>query len=134
MHARISWNHANVKISERNFRSPWIFFSSYAWKKPQNHTDWILPGSWVLLEVLDKVAPGVVNWRRANRPPFRIPLKKVENCNQAIEIGKNLKLSLVNVAGNDIVQKNKKLILGMPFFPSAELLSAGQGVLNPLIS
>eukprot|EP00246_Nothoceros_aenigmaticus_P009880 TRINITY_DN258_c0_g1_i1.p1 TRINITY_DN258_c0_g1~~TRINITY_DN258_c0_g1_i1.p1 ORF type:complete len:618 (+),score=124.56 TRINITY_DN258_c0_g1_i1:166-2019(+) len=66
---------------------------------------------WVLLEVLDKVAPGVVNWRRANRPPFKIPLKKVENCNQAIEIGKNLKLSLVNVAGPDIVQKNKKLIL-----------------------
>jgi hypothetical protein len=36
----------------------------------------------------------------------------VENCNQVIKIGKELKFSLVNVAGNDIVQGNKKLILG----------------------
>ncbi|MCO5591790.1 hypothetical protein L7F22_045782 [Adiantum nelumboides] len=66
---------------------------------------------WVLLEVLDKVAPGSVNWKRANRPPIKMPFKKVENCNQAITIGKQLKFSLVNVAGNDIVQGNKKLIL-----------------------
>eukprot|EP01018_Ginkgo_biloba_P006381 Gb_01810 [translate_table: standard] len=67
---------------------------------------------WVLLEVLDKVAPGVVNWKQANRPPIKMPFKKVENCNQVIRIGKQLKFSLVNVAGNDIVQGNKKLILG----------------------
>lgn len=30
-----------------------------------------------------------------------------------VKIGKQLKFSLVNVAGNDIVQGNKKLILGM---------------------
>ncbi|KAF5960947.1 hypothetical protein HYC85_002156 [Camellia sinensis] len=35
----------------------------------------------------------------------------VENCNQVIQIGKELNFSLVNVAGNDIVQGNKKLIL-----------------------
>eukprot|EP00249_Psilotum_nudum_P023576 c28927_g1_i1 orf=240-2156(+) len=66
---------------------------------------------WVLLEVLDKVAPGIVNWKGANKPPIKMPFKKVENCNQAIHIGKELKFSLVNVAGNDIVQGNKKLIL-----------------------
>lgn len=66
---------------------------------------------WVLLEVLEKVAPGSVNWKRANKPPIKMPFKKVENCNQAISIGKELKFSLVNVAGNDIVQGNKKLIL-----------------------
>ena len=42
-----------------------------------------------------------------------MPFKKVENCNQVVRIGKQLKFSLVNVAGNDIVQGNKKLILGM---------------------
>lgn len=41
-----------------------------------------------------------------------MPFKKVENCNQVVKIGKQLKFSLVNVAGNDIVQGNKKLILG----------------------
>lgn len=66
---------------------------------------------WVLLEVLDKVSPGSVNWKLASKPPIKMPFKKVENCNQVINIGKDLNFSLVNVAGNDIVQGNKKLIL-----------------------
>ncbi|CDP13763.1 unnamed protein product [Coffea canephora] len=66
---------------------------------------------WVLLEVLDKIFPGSVNWKQATKPPIKMPFRKVENCNQVIKIGKQLKLSLVNVAGNDFVQGNKKLIL-----------------------
>ncbi|KAJ8477977.1 hypothetical protein OPV22_021704 [Ensete ventricosum] len=66
---------------------------------------------WVLLEVLDKVSPGSVNWKQATKPPIKMPFRKVENCNQVIEVGKQLNFSLVNVAGNDIVQGNKKLIL-----------------------
>lgn len=70
-----------------------------------------LRNGWVLLETLDKVSPGIVNWKLANKPPIKLPFKKVENCNQVIKIGKQLKFSLVNIAGNDIVQGNKKLIL-----------------------
>ncbi|KAI3936877.1 hypothetical protein MKW98_020582 [Papaver atlanticum] len=66
---------------------------------------------WVLLEALDKVSPGIVNWKIASKPPIKMPFRKVENCNQVVKIGKQLKFSLVNVAGNDIVQGNKKLIL-----------------------
>lgn len=66
---------------------------------------------WLLLEVLDKVSPESVNWRQATKPPIKMPFRKVENCNQVIRIGKQLKFSLVNVAGNDFVQGNKKLIL-----------------------
>ncbi|KAK1267980.1 Fimbrin-like protein 2 [Acorus gramineus] len=66
---------------------------------------------WVLLEALDKVSPESVNWKQASKPPIKMPFRKVENCNQVIRIGKQLKFSLVNVAGNDIVQGNKKLIL-----------------------
>ncbi|KAL2474537.1 Fimbrin-5 [Abeliophyllum distichum] len=66
---------------------------------------------WVLLEVLDKMFPGSVNWKHATKPPIKMPFRKVENCNQVISIGKELNFSLVNVAGNDIVQGNKKLIL-----------------------
>ncbi|KAK6940441.1 Calponin homology domain [Dillenia turbinata] len=66
---------------------------------------------WVLLETLDKVSPGIVNWKLATKPPIKLPFRKVENCNQVVKIGKQLKFSLVNVAGNDIVQGNKKLIL-----------------------
>ncbi|XP_021757982.1 fimbrin-1-like isoform X1 [Chenopodium quinoa] len=68
---------------------------------------------WVLLEALDKVSPGSVNWKHATKPPIKMPFRKVENCNQVIKIGKQLKFSLVNVAGNDIVQGNKKLILAL---------------------
>uniref|UniRef100_A0A7I4AZU4 Uncharacterized protein n=1 Tax=Physcomitrium patens TaxID=3218 RepID=A0A7I4AZU4_PHYPA len=66
---------------------------------------------WVLLEALDKVAPGSVNWKSATRPPIKWPFKKVENCNQVVDIGKRLKFSLVNIAGLDIVQGQRKLIL-----------------------
>ncbi|MBA0674453.1 hypothetical protein Goari_016050 [Gossypium aridum] len=66
---------------------------------------------WVMLEVLDKLFPGTVNWKQANKPPIKMPFKKVENCNQVINIGKDLNFSLVNVAGNDVVAGNKKLIV-----------------------
>ncbi|PNY09980.1 fimbrin-like protein 2-like [Trifolium pratense] len=49
---------------------------------------------WVLLETLDKVSPGIVNWKIANKPPIKMPFKKVENCNQVVKIGKQLKFSL----------------------------------------
>lgn len=62
--------------------------------------------------MLDKVTPGSVNWKQATKPPIKMPFRKVENCNQVVKIGMQLKLSLVNVAGNDFVQGNKKLILG----------------------
>ncbi|XP_076917370.1 fimbrin-5-like [Bidens hawaiensis] len=66
---------------------------------------------WVLLEVLDKLAPGSVMWRQATKPPIKMPFRKVENCNQVVRIGKELNFSLVNVAGADIVSGNKKLII-----------------------
>ncbi|RZB99610.1 Fimbrin-5 isoform B [Glycine soja] len=68
---------------------------------------------WILLEVVDNIFPRSVNWKHATRPPIRMPFRKVENCNQVIKIGKQLRFSLVNLAGNDIVQENKKLILAL---------------------
>lgn len=62
--------------------------------------------------MLDKVSPGSVNWKHATKPPIKFPFRKVENCNQVVKIGKHLKFSVVNVGGNDIVQGNKKLIVG----------------------
>ncbi|XP_049380546.1 fimbrin-2-like [Solanum stenotomum] len=70
-----------------------------------------LRDGWMLLETLDKVSPGIVNWKIATKPPIKMPFRKVENCNQVVKIGKQLKFSLVNIAGNDVVQGNKKLLL-----------------------
>ncbi|XP_039032331.1 fimbrin-5-like [Hibiscus syriacus] len=66
---------------------------------------------WALLEVLDKVAPGSVNWKHASKPPIKFHIRKVENCNQVVKIGERLRFSVVNLDGNDIVQGNKKLIV-----------------------
>ncbi|XVE72495.1 hypothetical protein DITRI_Ditri11bG0043700 [Diplodiscus trichospermus] len=93
---------------ERCFR---LWINSLGVATYVNHVFEDVRNGWVLLEVLDKISPGSVNWKHANKPPIKMPFKKVENCNQVIKIGKELSFSLVNVAGNDIVQGNKKLIL-----------------------
>jgi len=66
----------------------------------------------VLLQVFDKVSPGIVDWKKVNRPAAN-RFKKVENCNYCVVLAKQLKFSTVNVGGTDIVDKNKKIILGM---------------------
>ncbi|KAK9097950.1 hypothetical protein Syun_024995 [Stephania yunnanensis] len=63
--------------------------------------------------VFDKASPGSVNWKHALKPPIKMPFRKLENCNQVLNIGKELNFAVVNVAENDIVQGNKKLILGL---------------------
>ena len=70
---------------------------------------------WVLLESLDKISPGSVSWKITSKPLVKSPFKRlIENCNwQVVDIGRRLKFSLVNIAGTDIVQGNKKLILGV---------------------
>jgi hypothetical protein len=79
----------------------------------------------------EKVSPGVVNWTKVNRGPFKIfgqaLVKKTENCNYAVAIAKldnwyhdstsinrdNLKLSVVGICGSDIYGGNKQLILAV---------------------
>nr|XP_023905969.1 fimbrin-2 [Quercus suber]POF19115.1 fimbrin-2 [Quercus suber] len=99
---------ALVSREERAFR---LWMNSLGNSTYINNVFEDLRNGWVLLETLDKVSPGIVNWKIANKPPIKMPFRKVENCNQVVKIGKQLKFSLVNVAGNDIVQGNKKLIL-----------------------
>ncbi|XP_010927611.1 fimbrin-2 [Elaeis guineensis] len=99
---------AQVSREERMFR---LWINSLGISTYINNVFEDLRNGWVLLEAIDKIAPGAVCWKVANKPPIKMPFRKVENCNQVVKIGKQLKFSLVNVAGNDIVQGNKKLIL-----------------------
>ena len=39
-------------------------------------------------------------------------MEKLENCNYAVELGKQLKFSLVGIAGKDISDGNPTLTLG----------------------
>ncbi|AQK54983.1 fimbrin homolog1 [Zea mays] len=99
-----------VSREERAFRM-WI--NSLGVESYVNNVFEDVRNGWVLLEVLDKVSPGSVNWKLATKPPIKLPFRKLENCNQVVKIGKQLKFSLVNLAGNDIVQGNKKLIVAL---------------------
>ncbi|XWS31037.1 hypothetical protein CRYUN_Cryun23aG0042600 [Craigia yunnanensis] len=106
--AEMMTDDAQTSREERCFR---LWINSLGVATYVNNVFEDVRNGWVLLEVLDKIYPGSVNWKHANKPPIKMPFKKVENCNQVIKIGKELNFSLVNVAGNDVVQGNKKLIL-----------------------
>lgn len=72
---------------------------------------------WLLLEVLDSMVPGSVDWARAFQPPFKqvvSRIKSVENCNQVVQIAKqHLNLSLVGIGGEDIADGKQKPILSL---------------------
>jgi plastin-1 len=66
----------------------------------------------VLLKVLDRVEPGCVDWKKVELKPNH-RLKKIHNANFAVEIGKHIKFTLVNVGGIDLVDGKKKLALAL---------------------
>ncbi|CAH3045459.1 unnamed protein product [Porites lobata] len=81
-----------------------------------NHLYRDLCSGLVLLQLYDIVQPGVVNWDKVNRPPFKQmggKMKKLENCNYAVEIGKKVKFSLVGIGGQDIHDCNETLTLAV---------------------
>jgi hypothetical protein len=65
----------------------------------------------ILLQILDKISPGIVDWSKANTKHPLNKFKQVENCNYALALGKQLKFSLVGIGGQDINAGNKKLTL-----------------------
>jgi len=67
-----------------------------------------------LLKVMDKIEPGCVDWKQVDKNPNH-KMKKVGNNNLAVTVGKTkpYALSLVGLGGSDIVDGNKKLILGL---------------------
>jgi len=67
----------------------------------------------LILQVMDAVHPGVVDWSRVVMQPKHV-YSKVANCNYAVALGlKAFKFSLVGIAGADIAAGNVKLILAL---------------------
>jgi len=65
----------------------------------------------VLLKVIEKVEPKTVDWKGVELKPNN-KFKMLTNDNYAVDLGKALKFSLVNISGTDIQTGNKKLLLG----------------------
>ena len=63
-----------------------------------------------------QVKGGIVDWSKVNKPPFKKlseKMKKLENCNYAIDIAKMLEFSVVGIGGQDLLDGNKKLMLAI---------------------
>ncbi|KAL1508672.1 hypothetical protein AB1Y20_004767 [Prymnesium parvum] len=95
---------------ERAFRM-WI--NSLGIEKYVNNLFDDVSDGMVILQTMDHVRPGVVDWAIVNINPTQI-FKKIENLNYGVDLGKSpFKFSLVGVQGNDIVNGNKKLTLAL---------------------
>jgi len=67
----------------------------------------------VILKVMDIVQPGIVDWTKVNTKHPLNRFKKVENCNYAVVLGKQMKFSLVGIGGVDIVDGKQNLTLAL---------------------
>ncbi|KAK9765368.1 fimbrin [Basidiobolus ranarum] len=68
----------------------------------------------VLLQVMDKVTPNLVEWRRVNdKRPVTSRFKQVENTNYVVDLGKQLRFSLVGIQGADLTDGVPTLTLGL---------------------
>lgn len=67
----------------------------------------------VLLRVIDKIESGRVDWNRVNKVVPMHRIKAVENTNYAVDLGKDMRFSLVGVGGVDITDGKESLTLAV---------------------
>ena len=68
-------------------------------------------------QLYEDIRAGTVNWSQVNKAPFKLAaggnMKKIENCNYAVELGKSKNnYSLVGIGGEDIYNGTQTLVLG----------------------
>uniref|UniRef100_A0A8C9WPW4 Lymphocyte cytosolic protein 1 (L-plastin) n=1 Tax=Scleropages formosus TaxID=113540 RepID=A0A8C9WPW4_SCLFO len=94
---------------ERTFRN-WMNSLGGA----RDHKD--LADAMVIFQLYEKIKVPV-DWSRVNKPPYPKlggNMKKLENCNYAVDLGKNqAKFSLVGIAGQDLNEGNRTLTLAL---------------------
>lgn len=81
------------------------------------HVNWLysdLADGLVIFQLYDIIKPGIVNWNKVHRKfsTLRKFMEKLENCNYAVDLGRQIKFSLVGIAGQDISEGNATLTLG----------------------
>ncbi|XP_043558712.1 plastin-1-like [Chiloscyllium plagiosum] len=98
---------------ERTFRN-WI--NSQGVSPFVNHLYSDLIDGLVIFQLYENVTVPV-DWNRVNRPPYPqlgANMKKIENCNYVIELGKNkAAFSLVGIGGQDLNDGNQTLTLAL---------------------
>ncbi|KAJ8966036.1 hypothetical protein NQ317_002279 [Molorchus minor] len=83
------------------------------------HVNWLysdLADGLVVFQLYDIIKPGTVKWNRVHRKfanERKKFMEKLENCNYAVELGKEIKFSLVGIGGQDINEGNVTLTLAL---------------------
>jgi len=70
----------------------------------------------ILIQLFEKVFPGSVDQKKVNYPPYKAmggEMKKLENCNYAVQLAKQVGFSVVGIGGKNIYDKNKMLTLSI---------------------
>ncbi|KAG8144685.1 hypothetical protein E2320_013151 [Naja naja] len=98
---------------ERTFRN-WM--NSLGVSPHVNHLYGDLQDALVILQLYEKIKVPV-DWSKVNRPPYPklgANMKKLENCNYAVDLGKHpAKFSLVGIGGQDLNDGNPTLTLAL---------------------
>ncbi|MCI4377840.1 hypothetical protein PGIGA_G00208550 [Pangasianodon gigas] len=98
---------------DRTFRN-WM--NSLGISPRVNHLYSDLMDGLVILQLYEKIQVPV-DWKKVNRPPYPVlgaKMKKLENCNYAVELGKReAKFSLVGIGGDNINEGNPKHTLAL---------------------
>ncbi|KYQ55364.1 Plastin-2 [Trachymyrmex zeteki] len=82
------------------------------------HVNWLysdLADGLVIFQLYDIIKPGTVNWNKVHKKftKLRKFMETLENCNYAVELGKQMNFSLVGIAGQDLNDGNATLTLAL---------------------
>uniref|UniRef100_A0AC35TZE1 Calponin-homology (CH) domain-containing protein n=1 Tax=Rhabditophanes sp. KR3021 TaxID=114890 RepID=A0AC35TZE1_9BILA len=69
----------------------------------------------VIFQLYDIIQPGVVNWKKVVQTFRKLQsmMEKISNCNYAVELGRELRFSLVGIQGKDLYDGNRTLTLAL---------------------
>ncbi|XP_068572460.1 plastin-3-like [Cebidichthys violaceus] len=98
---------------ERTFRN-WM--NSLGVNPHVNHLYGDLQDAMVILQLYERIKVPVDWNNKVNKPPYPklgTNMKKLENCNYAVELGKSAKFSLVGIGGQDLNDGNATLTLAV---------------------
>ncbi|CAH8525257.1 unnamed protein product [Dicrocoelium dendriticum] len=131
-----TWTIEGETLEERTYKN-WM--NSLGVRPFVSFIDMDLSNGLVLLQLIDIIRPGTVDWSKVvhNFDPMKRLFQEQGNCNLVITSARSINIVFVNVSGEDIRERNKKLILGVVFqlmhAYTCKLLheAAGDGTLAP---
>lgn len=102
---------AEVTREERTFRT-WM--NSLGCQTYCTNLFESLQDGFMLLEIIDKLAPGTVTWKTVSKPPMVSAFRKIENCSQVLELAQSaLEVKVVSICGLDLAERKKKATLAI---------------------